>query len=104
MIVPQYTRTLQSEERKETAAAHNRGLDLFVSFPAIDAAVRVDNLSEQFVYYGLRHADCFNAAVSTGSFRTRLPVAAKIALVTAGTIAEVPGSPMPPGGSELWMI
>jgi hypothetical protein len=34
----------------------------------------------------------------------RLPVAAKIALVTTGTIPEVPGSPMPPGGSELWMM
>src|SRR5271169_5437382 len=38
---------------------------------------------------------------STGSFRKRLPVAAKIALLTAGTIAEVPASPVPPGGSEL---
>jgi hypothetical protein len=36
------------------------------------------------------HAGLFNAAVSTGSFRKRLPVAAKIALVTAGTTAEVP--------------
>ncbi|MGC1880631.1 MAG: hypothetical protein WA703_05420, partial [Pseudolabrys sp.] len=35
-------------------------------------------------------ADFFNAAGSTGSFRKRLPVAAKIALVIAGTIAEVP--------------
>ena len=47
---------------------------------------------------------CFNAAASNGSFRKRLPVAAKIALVTTGTIPEVPGSPMPPGGSELWMM
>jgi hypothetical protein len=41
------------------------------------------------------HTGCFNAAVSTGSCRKRLPVAAKIALVTAGTIAEVPASPIP---------
>ena len=34
----------------------------------------------------------------------RLPVAAKIALPTAGTIAEVPGSPIPPEGSELCTI
>ena len=34
----------------------------------------------------------------------RLSVAAKIALATAGTIAEVPGSPIPPGGFELWTI
>jgi hypothetical protein len=25
-------------------------------------------------------------------------------LATAGTIADVPGSPIPPGGSELWTI
>ena len=43
----------------------------------------------------------FNSAASIGSFRSRLPVAAKIALVTAGAIAEVPASPMPPGGSEF---
>jgi hypothetical protein len=36
-----------------------------------------------------------------GIFRNRLPVAAKIALATAGTMAEVPHSPIPPGGSEL---
>src|SRR5262249_52796051 len=47
------------------------------------------------------HAGCFNAAVSTGGFRKRLAVAAKIALNTAGTMAEVPASPIPPGGSEL---
>ncbi|MGC1573700.1 MAG: hypothetical protein WA750_16510, partial [Pseudolabrys sp.] len=47
------------------------------------------------------HADFFSAEGSTGSFRKRFPVAAKIALVTAGTIADVPASPIPPGGSEL---
>jgi hypothetical protein len=31
------------------------------------------------------HTGCFNAAASIGNFRERLPVAAKIALVTAGT-------------------
>ena len=40
-------------------------------------------------------------ALSIGSFRTRLPVAAKIALATAGITADVPGSPTPPGASEL---
>ncbi len=34
---------------------------------------------------------CFNKAASTGSLRMRLPVAVKIVLVTAGTIAEGPG-------------
>jgi hypothetical protein len=47
------------------------------------------------------HAGCFNAAVSIGSLRKRLPVAAKIALAIAGTMAEVPASPIPPGGSGL---
>src|SRR2546422_597607 len=36
-----------------------------------------------------------------GSFRIRVPVAAKIALATAGAIGGVPGSPTPPGGSAL---
>jgi len=39
-----------------------------------------------------------------GIFRSRLPVAAKIALLTAGTMAEVPHSPIPPGGSEFRTI
>ena len=34
-----------------------------------------------------------------GSFRIRCPVAAKIALTTAGAIGGVPGSPTPPGAS-----
>src|SRR6266851_7033604 len=50
------------------------------------------------------HTGCFNAVASIGSFRRRLPVAAKTALVTAGTMAEVPVSPIPPGGSELWTM
>src|SRR6516225_2441123 len=44
---------------------------------------------------------CFSCAGSTGSLRSRLPVAAKIALVTAGTMQAVPASPIPPGGSAL---
>jgi hypothetical protein len=48
------------------------------------------------------HTGCFNALVSIGKFRKRLPVAAKTALVTAGRTAEVPASPIPPGGSKLW--
>jgi hypothetical protein len=40
-------------------------------------------------------------ALSIGSFRIRLPVAAKIALATAGITADVPGSPTPPGASVL---
>jgi hypothetical protein len=36
-----------------------------------------------------------------GILRSRLPVAAKIALATAGTMAEVPHSSIPPGGSKF---
>ena len=43
----------------------------------------------------------FSCAMSKGSARSRLPVAAKIALATAGAIGGVPGSPMPPGASVL---
>jgi hypothetical protein len=49
----------------------------------------------------LLHAGGFNAVASTGIFLSRLPVAAKIALTTAGMMHEVPHSPIPPGGSEL---
>ena len=40
-------------------------------------------------------------AAVNGMRRTRLPVAAKIALATAGPISAVAGSPMPPGFSVL---
>ncbi len=36
-----------------------------------------------------------------GSLRRRTPVAAKIALVIAGTMGEVPGSPVPVGAASL---
>ena len=39
-----------------------------------------------------------------GSLRIRFPVAAKIALVMAGTIGELPGSPVPVGFSKLSTI
>jgi hypothetical protein len=57
-----------------------------------------------FLWYENRdgaHADCFNTAASIGILRKRLPVAAKIALAMAGTIAEVPHSPIPPGTSRF---
>src|SRR5207245_11253536 len=41
------------------------------------------------------------SAARMGSRRMGLPVAAKIALHTAGAIGGVPGSPTPPGGSLL---
>ena len=50
------------------------------------------------------HAGNFRTLGSTGIFRRRLPVAAKIALATAGTMADVPASPMPPGASKLSRI
>jgi hypothetical protein len=42
------------------------------------------------------HTGYFNALVPIGKFAKRLPVAAKTALITAGTTAEVPASPIPP--------
>ena len=39
-----------ASERKETAAAYNRCLDLFIPVPAIRAAVRVNNFDEEFVH------------------------------------------------------
>ena len=39
-----------------------------------------------------------------GNWRTRLPVAAKIAFVTAGAMGAVPGSPTPVGLSLLGTI
>jgi hypothetical protein len=43
----------------------------------------------------------FNDAGSIGSIRTRYPVAAKIALVTAALTTDVGASPMPPGASAF---
>src|SRR2546425_12707544 len=40
-------------------------------------------------------------AGTRGSLRIRFPVAAKIALASAGAVTAVPGSPIPPGGSRL---
>ena len=39
-----------------------------------------------------------------GSFRTRIPVAAKTALATAGASGGSPGSPTPPGVAVLFII
>src|SRR5712691_10718486 len=49
----------------------------------------------QAAFRRVRHD--LSKAVSIGSVRMRLPVAAKIALVTAGATAAVGASPMPPG-------
>ena len=73
-------------------------------FPLIGRPVEDRRAGEKFRSLRGPHTRCFNATVSIGSFRARLPVAAKIALVTAGTMAEVPGSPIPPGGAKLWTM
>ena len=44
------------------------------------------------------HQDVRSCRGSIGSVRMRLPVAAKIAFVTAGATAAVGASPRPPGG------
>jgi hypothetical protein len=43
---------------------------------------------------------CFKAMVSNGNFRKRFPVTAKIPLVTARTIGDAQGSPIPPAGRK----
>ena len=48
-----------------------------------------------------RHAHATSWPLPKGSRRSRLPVAAKIALPKAGAAAAVPVSPMPPGASSL---
>src|SRR5262252_6122779 len=58
-------------EREEAAPADDRGLDLFVVIPAIDAAMCVQDLTEQFVHLDSPYAGCFKAA-STGNLRERL--------------------------------
>jgi hypothetical protein len=56
--------------------------------------------------HGLRgkdYDDDFSESVSIGRLRRRLPVAAKIALVTAALTMAVGASPMPPGVSAFLM-
>jgi len=57
---------------------------------------------------GERRGECngiyTNFCRPIGSRRMRLPVAAKIALVIAGTIGEVPGSPVPVGAESLFTM
>src|SRR5215813_4137635 len=57
---------------------------------------------------GERHNDAHDGSpqaerscCSSGSLRTRLPVAAKTALASAGAVTAVPGSPIPPGASPF---
>jgi hypothetical protein len=87
---------------KKVPASHNQKAGLAQR----DRRISVAYGGRHFPRFASRpvHAGCFNTVRSIGSFRRRLPVAAKIALVTAGTMAEVPASPMPPGGAELWTM
>jgi hypothetical protein len=78
------------------------GVDQHLTLLAWDVGAPVPGLRAGSRWCSV-HTGCFNAVVSIGSFRSRLPVAAKITLVTAGTIAEVPDSPIPPG-SKLWTM
>src|SRR5205823_6330083 len=48
-----------------------------------------------------RAVSSISAARSNGSLRSRTPVAAKIALPSAGAAETVPDSPTPPGSSAL---
>jgi hypothetical protein len=92
--------------------AFRRRMASGLTMPATRAAVCVNSFDKRIRSFGVSrvalfhsiHTGCFSTLLSTGTFRKRLPVAAKIALATAGTIAEVPASPIPPGGSELWTM
>ena len=74
------------------------GLLLIMSGPA------VIGLRDFVTRRGLFDQTERNSLGLTGSFRMRLPVAAKIALATAGNTAAVPGSPIPPGASVLFTM
>src|SRR5262245_23146867 len=50
---------------------------------------------------GKDYGNDFSESVSIGSFRTRYPVEAKIALVTAALTMAVGASPTPPGASAF---
>src|SRR4030095_3437785 len=68
-------------------------------------AFRIHRRASGFLFGATdRCTDCFRAPSSIGSFRTRLPVAAKTAFVTAATTQLVPASPIPPGGSALFTM
>jgi hypothetical protein len=95
-------------------AADHEGLSkslLFLPNNASDAIETVDPMievrSEAYpISFGERqqrsdHVGCFSTLLSTGILRSRFPVAAKIAFATAGTMADVPASPIPPGASVL---
>jgi len=100
---------LERHKRSQNAGVLYTLVDEVVAI--VDALMRISSQSKVNLEVlppvnginGLAHSrpPPLETAASTGIFRSRLPVAAKIALATAGTIAEVPLSPMPPGGSAL---
>jgi hypothetical protein len=61
----------------------------------LSGLAHVAHLSSGVKIAGSAHAGRFNAVVSIGILRRRFPEAAKIALATAGTMADVPVSPIP---------
>ena len=84
---------------------------VFLDFELLDFPVRDrngktegderDNQTALFDWLLFDQTADFNRLVSIGSVRMRLPVAAKMALVTAGATAAVGASPKPPGGAVL---
>jgi len=67
-------------------------------------SIHVDVLLYSQAFLRAVHPGAFNNAESMGIFLSLTPVAAKIAFATAGTMQDVPVSPMPPGGSALFAI
>src|SRR5690349_9524135 len=72
---------------------------------AATSVVNITNMSSTLIAAATYFADApFSLVLDSGSSRTRVPVAAKIALVSAGTNGGTPGSPIPAGGALLSTI
>ena len=80
--------------------SHSRSADQ-TDLTAAGFHVNVPNSTHRRV---TRRPHYTNLVFEIGSSRTRFPVAAKMALVSAGTIGGSPGSPTPPGGASLSTI
>src|SRR6516165_7231814 len=90
--------------RRAAGKGHRAGNE---GAPEIDADRNQDDRGDDnggsTVAHGAYALLTASAARSTGSRRSATPVAALIALRSAGGPAVAPVSPMPPGSSLLWM-
>jgi hypothetical protein len=66
------------------------------------ASLRQSSKADRLKPVPVARNPCYtNLVLFNGNSRTRLPVAAKIALHSAGTNGGTPGSPIPAGGESL---